>query len=116
MTDVSTSAKLSRSDQLRQIARQKSESKRHATFQAIRDLADPQIGRGRPITQAAVAKRAGVSTVFLRSHDDLLQAINDADKARPAACPAGRAVPRGRSAIPGERRSPASGAFRPASC
>ena len=42
------------------------------------------IGRGRPITQAAVARRAGVSTVFLRSHDDLLQAIAEAERTRPA--------------------------------
>jgi len=84
MMAASTSQGRARSDRLRRIAREKSERKRRAAFEAIHDLADPVIGRGRPITQAAVARRAGVSTVFLRSHDDLLQAIAEAERVRPA--------------------------------
>jgi len=37
---------------------------------------------GKPVTKAAVAKRAGVSVVFLRSHPDLVQAIEEAEQGR----------------------------------
>jgi hypothetical protein len=37
---------------------------------------------GRPVTKAAVAKRAGVSVVFLRTHSDLFQAIEEAEQRR----------------------------------
>jgi len=37
---------------------------------------------GKSVTKAAVAKRAGVSTVFLRSHPDLMQAIEEAEQRR----------------------------------
>ncbi len=80
--DVSTSPKLSRGDQCRKIARLKSDRKRQAAFRAIAQLADATPGR--PITQAAVARRAGVSTVFIRSHPDVIQAIDEAEKARTA--------------------------------
>jgi hypothetical protein len=36
---------------------------------------------GRAITKAAVARRAGVSVVFLRKHPDLVQAIEEAEHA-----------------------------------
>jgi len=80
--DVSTSPKLSRGDQCRKIACLKSDRKRQAAFRAIAQLADATPGH--PITQAAVARRAGVSTVFIRSHPDVVQAIEEAEKARTA--------------------------------
>src|SRR5260370_4346432 len=45
----------------------------------------------RTITKAAVARKAGVSLVFLRSHSDLVQAIEEA--ARPRSTSALPAVP-----------------------
>ena len=33
-----------------------------------------------PVTRSAVARRAGVSVVFLRSHPDLLQGIEEAER------------------------------------
>jgi hypothetical protein len=57
-------------------AQAKSEQKRQATFVAIREL---QQG-SHPVTRSAVARRAGVSVVFLRSHPDLLQAIAEAEQ------------------------------------
>ncbi len=80
--DVSTSPKLSRGDQCRKIARLKSDRKRQSAFRAIAQLADAPPGH--PITQAAVARRAEVSTVFIRSHPDVVQAIDEAEKARTA--------------------------------
>jgi len=80
--DVSTSPKLSRGDQCRKIARLKSDRKRQAAFRAIAQLADATPGH--PITQAAVARRAEVSTVFIRSHPAVVQAIDEAEKARTA--------------------------------
>jgi predicted ArsR family transcriptional regulator len=75
----STTPKRSRADQCRYNAQEKSEKKRQATFTAVLALQK----EGRPITKAAVAKRAGVSTVFLRTHPDLLQAIEQAESRRP---------------------------------
>lgn len=72
--DVSTTAKHTRVEQCRKNAQAKSEQKRQATFAAIREL---QQGK-HPVTRSAVARRAGVSVVFLRSHPDLLQAIEGA--------------------------------------
>src|SRR5215472_754875 len=74
--DVSTTAKQTRSEQCRKNAQAKSEHKRQATFAAIRELQQEK----HPITRSAVARRAGVSVVFLRSHPDLLQALEKAEQ------------------------------------
>src|SRR6266700_3315681 len=74
--DVSTTAKHTRSEQCRKNAQAKSEQKRQATFAAIRELQQEK----HPITRSAVARRAGVSVVFLRSHPDLLQALEEAEQ------------------------------------
>lgn len=74
--DVSTTAKRTRSEQCRKNAQAKSEQKRQATFAAIREL---QQGK-HPVTRSAVTRRAGVSVVFLRSHPDLLQALEEAEQ------------------------------------
>src|SRR6266568_5615158 len=72
--DVSTTAKHTRSEQCRKNAQAKSEQKRQVTFTAIRELQQEK----HPVTRSAVARRAGVSVAFLRSHPDLLQAIENA--------------------------------------
>jgi len=72
--DASTTAKHTRSEQCRKNAQAKSEQKRQATFTAIRELQQEK----HPVTRSAVVRRAGVSVVFLRSHPDLLQAIEHA--------------------------------------
>ncbi len=72
--DVSTTAKQTRIEQCRKNAQAKSEQKRQMAFAAIRDLQQ----EGRPVTRAAVSRRAGVSVVFLRSHPDVLQAFEEA--------------------------------------
>jgi Family of unknown function (DUF6262) len=74
--DASTTAKHTRIEQCRKNAQAKSEQKRQATFAAIRDLQHEK----HPVTRSAVARRAGVSVVFLRSHPDLLQALEEADQ------------------------------------
>jgi len=71
---ASTTAKQTRSEQCRKNAQAKSEQKRQAALRAIQDLRK----ENRPVTRAAVSRRAGVSVVFLRSHPDLLQAIEEA--------------------------------------
>jgi Family of unknown function (DUF6262) len=71
---ASTRAAQTRVEQCRKNAQAKSAQKRQAAFATIRDLQQ----EGRPVTRAVVAKRAGVSVVFLRSHPDLLQAIEEA--------------------------------------
>lgn len=73
---VSTTAKQTRAEQCRKNAQAKSERKRQATFAAIQDLRQEK----HPVTRSAVARRAGVSVVFLRSHPDLLQAVEEAEK------------------------------------
>jgi len=50
-----------------------------------RSALDALVREQRTITKAAVARRAGVSLVFLRSHPDLLQAIDEAANTRQAA-------------------------------
>ncbi len=72
---VSTT-KQTRTEQCRKNAQAKSEQKRQATFTAIEDLKHEKL----PVTRSAVARRAGVSVVFLRSHPDLLQAIAGAEQ------------------------------------
>ena len=72
--DASTTAKLAKSEQCRKNAQAKSEQKRQVAFAAIRDLQQEK----QAVTRAAVARRAGVSVVFLRSHPDVLQAIEEA--------------------------------------
>jgi uncharacterized coiled-coil protein SlyX len=71
---ASTTTKHTRAEQCRKNALAKSEQKRQTTFAAIREL---QQGK-HPVTRSAVARRAGVSVVFLRSHPDLLQALEEA--------------------------------------
>jgi hypothetical protein len=73
---VSTTAKPTRIEQCRKNAQAKSEQKRQATLVAIQELKI----ENHPITRSAVARRAGVSVVFLRSHPDLLQAIAEAEQ------------------------------------
>src|SRR6266581_1239878 len=72
--DASTTTKHTRSDQCRKNAQAKSEQKRQAALAAIQELRQ----ENHPVTRSAVAKRAGVSVVFLRSHPDLLQALSEA--------------------------------------
>ena len=69
-------AKRTREEQCKINAQEKSEKKRRATYEALNIL----LKEKRPVTKAAVAKRAGVSVVFLRSHLDLTQAIEEAEK------------------------------------
>jgi predicted ArsR family transcriptional regulator len=72
--DASTTAKHTRTEQCRKNAQTKSQQKRQATRAAIQELQQEK----HPVTRSTVARRAGVSVVFLRSHPDLLQAIEDA--------------------------------------
>jgi hypothetical protein len=74
----STIPNRSRIEQCKHNAQAKSELKRYAAFEAIALLQQ----EGRSVTKAAVAKRAGVSVVFLRSHQDLVQAIEVAEQRR----------------------------------
>jgi Family of unknown function (DUF6262) len=74
--DASTRAAQTRVEQCRKNARAKSEQKRQAAFATIRELQQEK----RPVTRADVARQAGVSVVFLRSHPDLLQAIEEAEQ------------------------------------
>src|SRR6266568_6888722 len=69
--DVSTTAKRTRTEQCQRNAQAKSEQKRRTAFDTVTLLQR----EGKPVTKAAVAKRAGVSVVFLRAHPDLVQAI-----------------------------------------
>lgn len=74
--DPSVTAKLTRPEQCKKNAQEKSEKKRRAAYEAIALLQK----EGRPVTKAAVAKRAGVSVVFLRNHLDLVQSIEEAER------------------------------------
>ena len=76
--DASTTARHTRIEQCRRNAQAKSEQKRQAALVAIQELKLEK----HPITRSAVARRAGVSVVFLRSHQDLLQAIEEAEQRR----------------------------------
>jgi hypothetical protein len=73
--DASTTRKLTRIEQCKINAQARSEQKRQAAFEALSRLKLEQ----RAITKAAVARRAGVSVVFLRKHPDLIQAIEEAE-------------------------------------
>jgi Holliday junction resolvasome RuvABC DNA-binding subunit len=75
--DASTTAKRTRTEQCQINAKARSEQKRQAAFDALSRLQFEQ----RAITKAAVARRAGVSVVFLRNHPDLVQAIEEAEHA-----------------------------------
>ena len=75
--DASTTAKRTRAEQCRINAKARSVKKRQAAFDALGRLKH----EGRAITKAAVARRAGVSVVFLRTHPDLVQAIEEAEHA-----------------------------------
>jgi predicted ArsR family transcriptional regulator len=57
-------------------AQAKSQQKRRAVLAAVQELQQEK----RPITRSAVARRTGVSVVFLRSHLDILQAIEEAEQ------------------------------------
>jgi hypothetical protein len=72
---ASTTVKRTRTEQCKINAKARSEKKRQAAFDALSRLRLEH----RAITKAAVARRAGVSVVFLRNHPDLLQAIEDAE-------------------------------------
>ena len=73
---VSTTVKQTRAEQCRKNAQAKSEQKRRATLAAIQELKL----ENHPVTRSAVARRADVSVVFLRSHPDLLQALSEAEQ------------------------------------
>jgi hypothetical protein len=75
--DASTTAKRTRTEQCKINAQARSAKKRQAAFDALSLLKREQ----RPITKAAVARRAGVSVVFLRAHPDLVQAVEEAEHA-----------------------------------
>jgi uncharacterized protein DUF6262 len=74
--DVSTTVRQTRTEQCRKNAQAKSEQKRQAAFAALQELKLEK----HPVTRSAVARRAGVSVVFLRSHPDLLQALEEAEQ------------------------------------
>jgi Family of unknown function (DUF6262) len=74
--DASTTAKRTRIEQCRKNAQAKSAQKRQATLAAIQELKLEK----QPVTRSAVARRAGVSMVFLRNHPDLLQALEEAEQ------------------------------------
>ena len=76
--DASTTRKQARIEQCRVNANARSAQKRQTTFDALSALQRER----QVITKAAVARRAGVSLVFLRSHPDLVQAIEVAEKSR----------------------------------
>ena len=76
--DASTTQKRTRAEQCKHNAQAKSEQKRRTAFEALGLLQQ----EGKLVTKAAVAKRAGVSVVFLRSHPDLAQAIEEAEQVR----------------------------------
>ncbi len=78
--DVSTTAKLTRVEQCQANAQKRSAQKRQAALTALAQLQREK----RTITKAAVARQAGVSLVFLRSHPDLVQAIEEAARTREA--------------------------------
>ncbi|WP_201391435.1 DUF6262 family protein [Ktedonobacter sp. SOSP1-85] len=63
-------------EQCRKNAQAKSQQKRQTALAAIQALQQEK----HPVTRSAVARRAGVSVVFLRNHPDLLQAIEEAEQ------------------------------------
>jgi hypothetical protein len=83
--DASTTARHTRIEQCRRNAQAKSEQKRQAALVVIQELKLEK----HPITRSAVARRAGVSVVFLRSHPDLLQALEEAEQRHRLAPPEG---------------------------
>lgn len=74
----STTVKRTRTEQCQHNAQAKSEQKRRVALEAISLLQQEH----KLVTKAAIAKRAGVSVVFLRSHPDLVQAIEEAAQRR----------------------------------
>jgi hypothetical protein len=78
--DISTTTKQTRVEQCKANAKTRSEQKRQAALSALAQLQREQ----RIITKAAVARQAGVSLVFLRSHPDLVQAVEEAASTRSA--------------------------------
>src|SRR5258708_7320231 len=83
--DASTTVRRTRIEQCKKNAQAKSEQKRQAVRDALAHLVQEQ----QSITKAAVARRAGVSLVFLRSHTDLVQAIDEAMHAHVVSPPSG---------------------------
>jgi hypothetical protein len=78
--DASITTKWSWVEQCQLNAKRRSEQKRQAALSVLARLQSEQ----RTITKAAVARQAGVSLVFLRSHPDLVQAIEEAARTREA--------------------------------
>ncbi len=76
--DVSITTKQTRTEQCKTNAKKRSEQKRQATLTALALLQHEK----RAITKGAVARQAGVSLVFLRSHPDLVQAVEEAASAQ----------------------------------
>ncbi len=74
------STKLTRIEQCQANAKKRSEQKRQAALSALAQLQREK----RAIAKAAVARQAGVSLVFLRSHPDLAQTIEEAARAQSA--------------------------------
>jgi hypothetical protein len=74
--DESTIQRLSRTEQCRKNAQEKSEKKRQQTLSALVALQRER----KPISELTVAKRAGVSRPFLRKHEDLRQRIAEAGR------------------------------------
>jgi hypothetical protein len=78
MDDSTTTVKRTRTEQCQYNAQTKSQQKQRVAFDALALLQQ----EGKLVTKAAVAKRAGVSVVFLRSHPELVQAIEEAEQKR----------------------------------
>lgn len=78
MDDFTTTVKRTRTEQCQYNAQTKSQQKQRVAFEALALLQQ----EGKPVTKVAVAKRAGVSVVFLRSHPELVQAIEEAEQRR----------------------------------
>ncbi len=76
--DASTTRKQMRIEQCKINAQARSERKRQATVDALSALQQEH----QTITKTSVARRAGVSLVFLRSHPDLMQSVEVAEKSQ----------------------------------
>jgi hypothetical protein len=69
--DAATTPSRSRAEQCKAIAQAKSAKKRAAVMAALADMRR----EGQVINKSSVARRAGVSVVFIRSHADLCDSI-----------------------------------------
>jgi hypothetical protein len=93
--DASTTTKRTRIEQCKINAKTRSELKRQAVFDAVSAFEREK----HTITKAAVARRAGVSVVFLRKHPDLIQAIEGAEKALSVSSPTGAPADKARDQV-----------------